>query len=379
MRYGSGGPVKDSDAVPRTGAGKVPELEYTRGPTQRLQPRSTRPSSVSPSAPREAGPRSSSGGPDRKGRKSVQGWRDLRRTDPEKSREILTTNRTLGRVRDAVVGTTIGGAGGVYPSPNRGSHPVNEPWGFDCDDDGWSFGFSFSFGYGWPCSYWWWPCYWSWYYPYWYSCYAPYSYPVYAYYPYYPYYYPSTTVVYPAETTQVVYAQEEPVGEAAVTYRAETESALSIAAQRYLELGDRAFREGRYTDAVQFYAKAVEFAPDQGALYLVLADALFAAGDYHYGAYAIRRALELDPALVETTVDKHSFYPDPAVFDQHLVVLERYLGEHPSDRDARLVLGLNYLFGARPADAVRTLEAGAAAMDDAAAQRILQRARGLTQ
>jgi len=56
------------------------------------------------------------------------------------------------------------------------------------------------------------------------------------------------------------------------------ESPLSIAAQRYLELGDRAFREGRYFDAVQFYAKAVEFAPDQGALYLVLSDALFAAG-----------------------------------------------------------------------------------------------------
>jgi tetratricopeptide (TPR) repeat protein len=174
----------------------------------------------------------------------------------------------------------------------------------------------------------------------------------------------------------------EPVGEAVapsepsgtIPAPAAAQSPLSIAAQRYLELGDRAFREGRYTDAVQFYAKAVEFAPDQGALYLVLADALFAAGDYHYGAYSVRRALELDPALVESQVDKHSFYPDPAQFDAQLDQLERYIAEHPTDRDARLVLGLNYLFGGRPMDAERTLS-GAAMSDDVAAQKILARAR----
>src|SRR5204863_5387115 len=124
----------------------------------------------------------------------------------------------------------------------------------------------------------------------------------------------------------------------------------------------------------QFYAKAVEFAPDQGALYLVLSDALFAAGDYHYGAYAVRRAFELDSALIETSVDKHAFYSDPALFDQQLAVLERYLAQHPDDRDARLVLGLNYLFGGRAKDAAHTIEAAGAAMAaDLAAQKVLQR------
>jgi len=186
---------------------------------------------------------------------------------------------------------------------------------------------------------------------------------------------------------QVVYAaQNESVGEGVVAAQgngrvpapAKADNSLSITAQRYLDLGDRAFREGRYTDSVQFYAKAVEFAPDQGALYLVLSDALFAAGDYHYGAYAVRRALELDPALIETSVDKHAFYPEPPLFDQQLTVLERYLAEHPDDRDARLVLGLNYLFGGRAADAVRTLEAAAAAMaEDVAAQKVLARAKAV--
>jgi tetratricopeptide (TPR) repeat protein len=151
---------------------------------------------------------------------------------------------------------------------------------------------------------------------------------------------------------------------------------LSIATQRYLELGDRAFREGRYTDAVQFYAKAVEFAPDQGALYLVLSDALFASGDYHYAAYAIRRALELDPSLVDTRVDKHAFYASPEQFDEHLRALERYTFEHPDDRDARLVLALNYLFGARAGDAVRILTNTSIA-EDTVAQRVLERAKSL--
>jgi tetratricopeptide (TPR) repeat protein len=303
----------------------------------------------------------------------------VRRSDPETAREILVATKLAGRAHDLGVRVASGVIGGVAPGGFRG--------GLDLDDCSWGWnGWS---RWSWSCrspfwgsSCWWWsfPCYWSWYYPlaWWY--WRPYYYADYS-------YYPVTSVVY--TQPQVIYLEggSEPVGEAVVSAPpadsgapsspSAAPSPLSIAAQRYLELGDRAFREGRYTDAVQFYAKAVEFAPDQGALYLVLSDALFAAGDYHYGAYAVRRALELDPALVESRVDKHGFYPDPVQFDEQLATLERYLGEHPGDRDARLVLALNYLFGGRAPDAVRVLEVGdAAAMaDDPAAQRILARAR----
>ncbi len=364
-------------------------MNYGRGPTRRLAP----PTEV---APRTVTPRTVSPAPSKTARtpsartgKEIspsESWRTLKRTNPDKAKEIVTTTTVTGRLHNAGVRTAVGAVGGVYPSPNRGSgsQSGHHPWGFDCDNSSWSFGLSF--GSCSPCSWWWWPCYWTWYYPCWWWWWGPSYCAGYGYYPYYPYYayYPSpvytTTVVYPEESTQVVYAQQEPVGEASVNNGQvpQAMSALSIAAQRYLELGDRAFREGRYTDAVQFYAKAVEFAPDQGALYLVLADALFAAGDYHYGAYAVRRALELDPGLVETSVDKHGFYPQPAIFDQHLATLERYLADHPTDRDARLVLALNYLFGGRAPDAARTLEAAGTALDeDAAAQKILVRARSL--
>ena len=128
------------------------------------------------------------------------------------------------------------------------------------------------------------------------------------------------------------------------------------AVSRELEEGDKAFREGRYGDAVHFYAKAVEMAPGDGVLHLILSDALFATGDYHYAAYALRRALELDATLVESVVDKHSFYGDPSEFDRQLDLLERYLEDHFLDDDARMLLGANYLFGGKPAQSVDLLQ-----------------------
>jgi hypothetical protein len=309
---------------------------------------------------------------------SASSWRDIKSKDPQGAREILVATKLAGTGYEVGVGVATGVVGGgVFASGYRGGGTVDQTWA--CDPYGWDncdsyWGVSF----GW--SGWWYPWYWSWYYPCWWWYSRPYYYSDYCFYA------PATTVVY--TEPQVIYVDraEEAVGEGAVAAPPTeqpgviaspvAESPLSIAAQRYLELGDRAFREGRYTDAVQFYAKAVEFAPDQGALYLVLSDALFASGDYHYAAYAVRRALELDPALVESEVDKHAFYPDPAQFDAQLAALETYLNGHPTDRDARLVLGLNYLFGARPKDAVRVLESAAQAMaEDQAAQRILDRSR----
>ena len=83
-------------------------------------------------------------------------------------------------------------------------------------------------------------------------------------------------------------------------------------------------------------------------MHLVLSDALFATGDYHYAAYSLRRALELQPDLLEVEFDKRNFYGDPSGFDHHLLLLENYLKDHILDDDARLLLGANYLFGGDP-------------------------------
>jgi len=220
--------------------------------------------------------------------------------------------------------------------------------------------------------------YWSWYYPNYYRSGV------------YVGYYDTPVVV--DNRTIIIDSGDEVVGEGSVLYEGasgyegsvavgerspEETMELTTAADSYLQLGDRAFRERRYGDAVHFYAKAIEFSPDEGALYLVLADALFATGDYHYAAYAIRRALEIDPTLINGDIDKHLFYGSPEDFDQQLRVLESYVRDHPTDNDSRLVLALNFLFGLRAPEAVRVLETqfSRPVSEDAAAALILQRAR----
>ncbi|MEZ6018132.1 MAG: tetratricopeptide repeat protein [Planctomycetota bacterium] len=197
-------------------------------------------------------------------------------------------------------------------------------------------------------------------------------------------------VIYVESEPEVVYV-DAPAGEGAVAPSNQpsvpqaqlvtpSNGALNRAADYYLSLGDRAFREGRFGDAVHHYAKAIEFSPEDGILHLVLADALFATGDYRYAAYALREALEKDPALAANVVDKRSFYADPAEFEAQLAVLERYLEDHFLDDDARLVLAANYLFGGRPLDAVKLLESpfSETLRTGNAGALILQAARDLT-
>ena len=61
--------------------------------------------------------------------------------------------------------------------------------------------------------------------------------------------------------------EEEEYVEGEAVAQAEDPQSLNRASDYYLMLGDRAFREGRYADAVHYYAKAVEFAPDNGILH----------------------------------------------------------------------------------------------------------------
>ena len=379
-----------SDRAP--GAGDV---RYDRGPVDRLKapPRSR--AAGGKTGDGVSGPKGRDGGrgPGPKG-SSLRGrgvgehlnrLDEARRANPKRADDAVLTGDVIGRAQDTALRASIGAVGGLYAAPYRGIQrptgttygvpygtpyysPYYCPWGFTYY--GSRFSFSFGFGYSSPCYSYWWPTYVSCWYPLWYWGYRPYYYSS-----AYPVYY--STVVYDTVNADESYAEEEVVEEEPAARP--SRSALSVAAERYLTLGDRAFREGRYTHAVQFYAKAVELAPDEGALFLVLGDALFAAGDYHYGAYSIRRALELDPTLVDAAVDKHEFYLDPADFDRQLAVLERYIEDHPSDRDARLVLAINDLMGGRPAAAVDLLESpqSASLVGDPAADLVLDAARRL--
>ncbi len=224
--------------------------------------------------------------------------------------------------------------------------PYYSSWWFGCSSGwfpgwGWGWGYSYSWGYK---PWWSWSCYWPSYYSY--------CWPTYAWW--------SPSVVYkvyeePVEVV-IVEEEEEPAVVAAPAATPPVPDVGQRAATEYMGLGDRAFTEGRYGDAVHYYAKAIEFAPQDGVLYLVLSDALFATGDYHYAAFALKRSLELHPELASLGLDKREFYGVSQDFDRHLVLLETFVGDHVIDEDARLILAANYLFSRQPERCVELLD-----------------------
>jgi hypothetical protein len=303
--------------------------------------------------------------------------------DPKTGSDILRKGGQITVATDAAVRTAVGVGLGLSGGGGTGQSCFWDPcssWTHHCAPF-WNWWCS-------PCGSWWWSscCVPWWGCGYWcggwcnnWNCWCGSCWPSTCYAPY-PLYY--STVVYdsyapPAQ--EVVYVEQPatPAAEEAAAPEApaaEGEGSVQVAAPgessgaggarggtqalatQHLTLGDEAFRQGRYSDAVHEYAKAVELAPQQGVLHLILSDALFATGDYHYAAYALRRALELDPTLVDSVIDKHSFYGEPAEFDRQVDLLERYLEDHFLDEDARLLLAANYLFGAKPAQAVDLLQ-----------------------
>lgn len=319
------------------------------------------------------------------------------------------TTRLAGSVAGSLVRRRLGGQGALPGGSIPGGGDLGGGAAGDQVDNkglwiggGFHPGWSFGFGYGWGCGVWgwpysfafgsswfWWnywnhPCFgpggwywgfgggywggwgggfspWHWWtpYPWWHWGWNP------------PLYYAVVLQNPTPQPTTVIVEQAAPAPVAAPAAEAAPEPVfapsplasapaapsqpMGPAGERYLTLGDRAFRDGRYGDAAHYYGKAVAAQPESGVLHLVLADALFATGDYATAAAAIRRGLELDANLVWSTIDKRSFYRDPSDFDAQLAVLELYLVDHPSDREAELLLALNYLFGNAPARAVDVL------------------------
>ena len=115
-------------------------------------------------------------------------------------------------------------------------------------------------------------------------------------------------------------------------------------ARRYVKLGDAYFDDGRYMESADSYLRALTYVPNSPSVYFALADSLFAAGDYHYAAYTIRKGVTMDETLVKSDVDKRTFYKDPTLYLKQETRLEEWVKAHPRDGDAWLVLGYNRFF-----------------------------------
>ena len=230
-------------------------------------------------------------------------------------------------------------------------------WSSYCDPY-WQVGLSWSVGCTFGSFFWGWTSYYPWY------CYRSYRYyynpASYWWTPYYDpfapsiYYYPSTVYVY-ADSPEPAPILEDPIApgeaEASPVVARGPLSPLEEAIQ-YVDLGDFYFREGRYGEAAKAYANARKLAPEDATIHFVLADAVFAGGDYHFAAFLIIEALRLDPELAYAETDKRLLYGDIADFERQMKTLEKYVAEKPYDAMAHLVLGYNLKFSGKPMQAL---------------------------
>jgi tetratricopeptide (TPR) repeat protein len=289
----------------------------------------------------------------------------------------------LGGPRSAAPRATSITSGVTAPASSwhghHGHHGHSSTWcGYwdPCHSWGHSYGWSSCWNWGWSCGpfSWSWSLYWpysyyrSWY---WDSCYSrahwgywsdPYCVSSgYWWYPstvYCPTYLAVPSTVYvddaPAPAAsggEVVVAGSAVAGSArAIDVPAETTLSASLAA-KYVELGDFYFRANRFREAAEAYGKARSYAPNDASVHFVLADAVFADGDYHYAAFLIAEGLRLDPALATAETDKRTFYADVKTFDAQMQALDAYLTKAPYDAQAHFVRGYNLRFSAEPAKA----------------------------
>ena len=126
--------------------------------------------------------------------------------------------------------------------------------------------------------------------------------------------------------------------------RGAVEPSVETLIKRHLTLGDFYFKEGRYSEASESYLRALTYAPEDASLHFVLADSLFAMGDYHYAAFIIKKALRIDPSMAYAEADKRTFYSDAKEFEKHLKTVTEYSKEKPFDAAAQLVLAYNLKF-----------------------------------
>jgi len=123
-------------------------------------------------------------------------------------------------------------------------------------------------------------------------------------------------------------------------------------ARGYIELGDHYFRLDKFEEAADAYSKARSYLPEDASVHFILADAVFANGDYHYAAFLIAEAVRLDPSIVTADVDKRDVYSDHMIFDNQMEALQKYCADKPYDAWAHLVLGYNMRFSDRPTRSV---------------------------
>lgn len=117
-----------------------------------------------------------------------------------------------------------------------------------------------------------------------------------------------------------------------------------IPLEELISYGNSFFRNSEFAMAASFYEKAIERNQEISEVHIAYGDSLFALGRFEEAAQAIVKGLQINPDYAEKPVNRRDFYRNPKEFDLQLQTLEGYVRNHPSNLDAKFLLGYNYFF-----------------------------------
>ena len=126
----------------------------------------------------------------------------------------------------------------------------------------------------------------------------------------------------------------------------------------FVRQGEDALKARDYRSAVRAWRHAVVDDPKNGTTVMMLAQALFAAGEYDEAAAAAQQAMRLLPeAKWREAVSKfREFYTNSQDYSDQLSELEKAVERYPNDPSLRFELGFQYAYSGHPDLALRQLD-----------------------
>lgn len=111
-----------------------------------------------------------------------------------------------------------------------------------------------------------------------------------------------------------------------------------------IDYGSSFFKNADYQTAASLFKRAIDLDQKLPVVHIAYGDSLFALGRFDEATQAILTGLEIYPKYAENPINRREFYNNPSEFDRQLRILENYVHTHPSNLNARFLLGYNYFF-----------------------------------
>ncbi len=154
------------------------------------------------------------------------------------------------------------------------------------------------------------------------------------------------------------YANATPATDAGAAAATTAPSLDPAAADDFIAAGEAAFRAGQYEAALRDWQHAMVDNRDNGAVVLLMAQALFQLGQYEGAAGTVQMAMQMLPEdewskVVNNYTDLYGNVQD---YTNGVKALEKARGEKPDEPAMRFLLGYHFGYLGYPKQAVRELD-----------------------